>query len=64
MSSVAFKQNVSLTSSGFSAEAVQAVSKALNGVLADAFALYLKTKNFHWHISGPNFKQYHELLDE
>lgn len=40
------------------------VADALNAVLADAFALYLKTKNFHWHVSGPHFRDYHELLDE
>lgn len=45
-------------------ESAAAVAKALNGVLADAFALYLKTKNFHWHISGPHFRDYHLLLDE
>jgi starvation-inducible DNA-binding protein len=36
----------------------------MNGVLADVFALYLKTKNFHWHVSGPHFRDYHLLLDE
>ena len=40
------------------------MSKALNGLLADAFALYLKTKNFHWHMSGPHFRDYHLLLDD
>jgi len=45
-------------------KAVDAISKTLNGVLADAFALYLKTKNFHWHISGPHFRDYHLMLDE
>lgn len=45
-------------------ESAQAVAKALNGLLADAFALYLKTKNFHWHVSGPHFRDYHLLLDE
>jgi starvation-inducible DNA-binding protein len=44
--------------------AVKAVSAALNGLLADAFALYLKTKNFHWHVSGPHFRDYHLMLDE
>jgi starvation-inducible DNA-binding protein len=44
--------------------AVTAVSEALNGLLADAFALYLKTKNFHWHVSGPHFRDYHLLLDD
>lgn len=43
---------------------VSAVSAALNPLLADAFALYLKTKNFHWHVSGPHFRDYHLLLDE
>ena len=37
---------------------------ALTALLADTFALYLKTKNFHWHISGPHFRDYHLLLDE
>ena len=40
------------------------ISAALNGILADVFALYLKTKNFHWHMSGPHFRDYHLLLDE
>src|SRR5947199_8666225 len=44
--------------------AVDKISGALNGLLADAFALYLKTKNFHWHVSGPHFRDYHLLLDE
>lgn len=44
--------------------AARDVSAALNRVLADAFALYLKTKNFHWHMSGPHFRDYHLLLDE
>ena len=45
-------------------KAVQEISGALNVLLADMFALYLKTKNFHWHISGPHFRDYHLLLDE
>src|SRR5256714_7730688 len=45
-------------------DAVNAVTTALNPLLADAFALYLKTKNFHWHISGRHFRDYHLLLDE
>jgi len=45
-------------------EAVHDISEAMNGVLADSFALYLKTKNFHWHVSGPHFRDYHLLLDE
>ena len=44
--------------------AVDKVSAALNVLLADAFALYLKTKNFHWHVSGRHFRDYHLLLDE
>ena len=46
------------------ANAVPEISGALNVVLADMFALYLKTKNFHWHMSGPHFRDYHLLLDE
>jgi starvation-inducible DNA-binding protein len=45
-------------------DAVRALSAKLNEILADAFALYLKTKNFHWHMSGPHFRDYHLLLDE
>lgn len=41
-----------------------AVADALNTVLADSFALYIKTKNFHWHVSGPHFRDYHLLMDE
>jgi starvation-inducible DNA-binding protein len=44
--------------------ATQDISAALKGLLADTFALYLKTKNFHWHMSGPHFRDYHLLLDE
>ena len=40
------------------------ISAALNGLLADVFALYLKTKNFHWHMSGPHFRDYHLMMDE
>ena len=46
------------------ADATRDISAALNGVLADVFALYVKTKNFHWHMSGPHFRDYHLLLDE
>ena len=45
-------------------KAVKEISEALNGILADSFALYLKTKNFHWHMSGPHFRDYHLMLDE
>jgi starvation-inducible DNA-binding protein len=44
--------------------ATRDISAAMNGVLADIFALYLKTKNFHWHMSGPHFHDYHVMLDE
>src|ERR1700730_7974978 len=43
---------------------VSAITAALNPIVADAFALYLKTKNFHWHVSGPHFRDYHLLLDD
>jgi starvation-inducible DNA-binding protein len=52
------------TPTDLSPEGVKAISTALNAVLADSFALYLKTKNFHWHVSGPHFRDYHLLLDE
>ncbi len=45
-------------------EAVTCISEALNALLADCFTLYLKTKNFHWHMSGSHFRDYHLLLDE
>ena len=45
-------------------EATKNISGALNALLADVFALYIKTKNFHWHMSGPHFRDYHLLLDE
>lgn len=48
----------------FPMEAVRDLSEALNALLADVFALYIKTKNFHWHVSGPHFRDYHSLLDE
>src|SRR3954451_22468723 len=44
--------------------ATKEVSAMMNAILADVFALYLKTKNFHWHMSGPHFRDYHLLLDE
>jgi starvation-inducible DNA-binding protein len=50
--------------SDLEAKSVKDISGALNTLLADAFALYLKTKNFHWHMSGPHFRDYHLLLDE
>jgi len=52
------------TPSELHSNAIQDLSQALNALLADMFALYLKTKNFHWHVSGPHFRDYHLLLDE
>jgi len=49
---------------GFPAEEIKNLSSVLNALLADAFALYIKTKNFHWHMSGRHFRDYHLLLDE
>jgi starvation-inducible DNA-binding protein len=49
---------------GFTPEKIKELSIALNTLLADVFALYIKTKNFHWHMSGPHFRDYHLLLDE
>jgi starvation-inducible DNA-binding protein len=47
------------TRSDLSAAATRDIAGAMNAILADVFALYLKTKNFHWHISGPHFRDYH-----
>jgi starvation-inducible DNA-binding protein len=52
------------TPTDLSQDAVEEISEKLNAILADSFALYLKTKNFHWHVSGPHFRDYHLLLDE
>ena len=52
------------TPTDLKSNAARSVAQALNGILADSFALYLKTKNFHWHVSGPHFRDYHLLLDE
>ncbi len=52
------------TPTGLSANATKDIAGALNALLADTFALYLKTKNFHWHISGPHFRDYHLMLDD
>ena len=53
-----------LTPTDLKPAATRDITGALNAVLADVFALYLKTKNFHWHMSGPHFRDYHLLLDE
>ncbi len=52
------------TPTDLGADATRDIAAALTGVLADMFALYLKTKNFHWHLSGPHFRDYHLMLDE
>jgi starvation-inducible DNA-binding protein len=52
------------TPTGLGANATRDLSAALNALLADIFALYMKTKNFHWHVSGPHFRDYHLLLDD
>ncbi len=52
------------TRTDLKAAATKNISAAMNGILADTFALYVKTKNFHWHMSGPHFRDYHLLLDE
>src|SRR5439155_27252573 len=52
------------TPSNLGSNATKDISAALTVLLADVFALYVKTKNFHWHISGPHFREYHLLLDE
>ncbi|MEJ0026523.1 MAG: DNA starvation/stationary phase protection protein [Rhizomicrobium sp.] len=58
-------QSASLrTPTDLGANATKDIAGALNLLLADTFALYLKTKNFHWHMSGPHFRDYHLLLDE
>jgi starvation-inducible DNA-binding protein len=57
------REQVSMPS-GVDAPAVAKISEALTALLADMFALYVKTKNFHWHVSGPHFRDYHLFLDE
>ena len=52
------------TPTDLKSEATRDISAALAGLLADVFALYMKTKNFHWHMSGAHFRDYHLLLDE
>jgi starvation-inducible DNA-binding protein len=53
-----------MASNSLGANAVHDISASLNVLLADMFGLYVKTKNFHWHVSGPHFRDYHLLLDE
>src|SRR5438067_4995661 len=64
MSKAIQKVDVLDTPTDLSRDAVAAISEELRKMLADVFALYLKTKNFHWHASGPHFRDYHLLLDE
>src|SRR5436305_6216976 len=52
------------TRTDLSHAAVKDISAAMNAILADVFALYIKTKNFHWHLSGPHFRDYHLMFDE
>ena len=52
------------TPTSLGSNAVRDIAGAMNALLADTFALYVKTKNFHWHVSGPHFRDYHLLLDE
>lgn len=63
MSSVSLKK-ASVDSANFDSKAVKEISAVMNVILADVFALYLKTKNFHWHVSGANFRDYHLMFDE
>src|ERR1700724_2724070 len=58
------RRNALATPTELGSEAIQDITGALNALLADVFALYIKTKNFHWHVSGPYFRDYHLLLDE
>ena len=57
-------KQLSKTATDLSGDAVVQMSDALRNLLADVFTLYLKTKNFHWHMSGKHFRDYHLLLDE
>ena len=59
------RQSASLrTPTDLHADATKDISATMNGLLADVFALYIKTKNFHWHMSGPHFRDYHVMLDD
>ncbi|RHW18760.1 DNA starvation/stationary phase protection protein [Sphingomonas gilva] len=52
------------TPTDLGSNSARSVAETLNGILADSYALYFKTKNFHWHVSGPHFRDYHLMLDE
>ena len=58
------EQRALATPTDLEAAATKDIAGAMNAILADVYALYLKTKNFHWHMSGPHFRDYHLLLDE
>jgi starvation-inducible DNA-binding protein len=58
------KEAALLTPTDLGPKATRDISGAMNAILADVFALYLKTKNFHWHMSGPHFRDYHLMLDD
>jgi starvation-inducible DNA-binding protein len=58
------RQAALITPTGLGTQASQDIAGGMNAILADVFALHLKTKNFHWHMSGPHFRDYHLLLDE
>jgi starvation-inducible DNA-binding protein len=58
------RRSVLATRNELGSEAAKNITGTLNSLLADVFALYMKTKNFHWHVSGPHFRDYHLLLDE
>src|ERR1044072_6247014 len=64
MNAVTLAEKEDTATTGLSREAVSEISNELRQLLADAFALYVKTKNFHWHLSGIHFRDYHLLLDE
>jgi starvation-inducible DNA-binding protein len=64
MAKQAQKREASVARTDLSGDAVTEISNALRPLLADTFALYLKTKNFHWHMTGRHFRDYHLLLDE
>lgn len=60
----AIRRTALATPSDLHSAGTRDIAAAMNGILADVFALYLKTKNFHWHMSGPHFRDYHLLLDD
>jgi starvation-inducible DNA-binding protein len=58
------RETGSRQTNGITAEGATAIADGLNAVVADLFALYVKTKNFHWHMTGPHFRDYHQMLDD